>query len=289
MRKKHPSRIKSFSLRFLLFILLLTFLSPQGKMFAQPVLHKGNQVLESWRFRDYQQWSGKNVIVTYHSGFRNQAKLVAQEMDRVLAGFEKEYGFDPGRPVPVFLFPDRTSLQDHFSWDEDQSATGVYFSGAIYLLNPQVWSEEFPSAELEPTRWALLFHKQGPLYHETAHFYLDRYTGGNYPLWYTEAFAQWVEYRELGYQWVVPANDLSRHPLYEYRELADRFQQLPNQALAYRQSFLWLRWMVEAHGDSSLDRLHHRLSRGIPFDSAWKQVFGSSPGESFEEWRRQTT
>lgn len=289
MRKKHPSRIKSFSLRFLLFILLLTFLSPQGKMFAQPVLHKGNQVLESWRFRDYQQWSGKNVIVTYHSGFRNQAKLVAQEMDRVLAGFEKEYGFDPGRPVPVFLFPDRTSLQDHFSWDEDQSATGVYFSGAIYLLNPQVWSEEFPSAELEPTRWALLFHKQGPLYHETAHFYLDRYTGGNYPLWYTEAFAQWVEYLELGYQWVVPANDLSRHPLYEYRELADRFQQLPNQALAYRQSFLWLRWMVEAHGDSSLDRLHHRLSRGIPFDSAWKQVFGSSPGESFEEWRRQTT
>ncbi|MFD1397619.1 hypothetical protein ACFQ49_16380 [Kroppenstedtia eburnea] len=289
MRKKHPSRIKSFSLRFLLFILLLTFLSPQGKMFAQPVLHKGNQVLESWRIRDYQQWSGKNVIVTYHSGFRNQAKLVAQEMDRVLAGFEKEYGFDPGRPVPVFLFPDRTSLQDHFSWDEDQSATGVYFSGAIYLLNPQVWSEEFPSAELEPTRWALLFHKQGPLYHETAHFYLDRYTGGNYPLWYTEAFAQWVEYRELGYQWVVPANDPSRHPLYEYRELADRFQQLPNQALAYRQSFLWLRWMVEAHGDSSLDRLHHRLSRGIPFDSAWKQVFGSSPGESFEEWRRQTT
>lgn len=288
MRKKHPSLLKSFSMWFLFFILLLTFLSPQSKMFAQPVLHKGNQVLESWRFRDDPQWSGKNVIVTYPPGFLNQAKLVAQEMDRVLTDFEKAYGFDPSQPVPIFLFPDRSSLQDHFFWDEDQSATGVYFSGAIYLLNPQVWSEEFPSAEVDPTRWAHLFHKQGPLYHETAHFYLDRYTGGNYPSWYTEAFAQWVEYRKLGYEWIIPENDLSRHPLYEYQELSDQFHQLPNQALAYRQSFLWLRWMVENHGDSCLHHLHQQLARGIPFDSALKQVFESSPRESFEEWRRQT-
>lgn len=283
------ARIKSVILWLVASILLFSFLiSPQGKMFAQPVFHKGNHLLESWRFRDYQQWPGDRVIVYYHPGFEDQAKLVAKEADQALSVFREQYGFDPGKPVPVFLFPDRYSLREHFAWNHGRSATGVYFSGAIYLLNPEVWSEGFPSVSEDPKRWALLFHERGPLYHETAHLYLDRYTGGNYPLWYTEAFAQWVEYRELGYEWVIPANNLSRQELYDYRDLERNFDQLPNQALAYRQSFLWLRWMVETHGESSLDHLHDRLSRGIPFDSAWKQVFGHSPGVSFEEWRQQT-
>ncbi|WP_170109509.1 peptidase MA family metallohydrolase [Melghirimyces profundicolus] len=256
-------------------------------MFAQPVLHQGNHLLESWRLREYDEWKSNRVTVFHPPGLRSQAKLVAVEAERVLTTFQKRFGFQVKRPVPVFLFPNRPALRQHFSWNKGQSATGIYFSGAIYLLNPETWHEGFPSATGEPEQWARLFHENGPLYHEMAHFYLDLETGGNYPLWYTEAFAQWVEYQELGYEWVVPANNLKWHELYDYRDLDENFSRLPNQALAYRQSFRWLRWMVEQHGESSLYELHQRLSRSVPFDIAWKRVFGSSPEASFEEWRRQ--
>ncbi|PTM56868.1 peptidase MA family metallohydrolase [Desmospora activa] len=256
-----------------------------GKMIAQPVLHQSNHWWEAWRFRDGHVIEGSRAHVYYRSSdMKAQGQLVAAEADRVLRTFEQEYNFTPTRPVPVFLFPDRESLQNHFSWSHAQSATGVYFSGSIYLLNPEIWYRGFPRADENPQEWAQLFREKGPLVHEVAHLYLDRVTGGNYPLWYTEAFAQWVEYDQLGYEWVVPANRLNDRALYSYDDLRNRFDQLDNQALAYRQSFLLVRHMVEEQGEDKLDHLHRLLGRGIPFETAWEQIYGETAAESHRRW-----
>ncbi|WP_380705014.1 peptidase MA family metallohydrolase [Salinithrix halophila] len=281
-------RWKGFFFFLITFVLLFSFgFSRQGMSIAQPLLHQGNYLLETWRFRDGKTVEGPRSIVYHTSSQERQALLVSKEAEQVLRTFEKRYHFRPEQPVPIFLFSDRRSLSDHFSWNKSQNATGIYFSGSIYLLSPEAWNETFPSAAHAPGKWARLFHERGPLYHEIAHLYLDQTTRGNYPVWYTEAFAQWVEYQELGYEWVIPANRLAGQPLYTFDDLTKRFNQLPNQALAYRQSFLFLRSMAEKHSESSLDNLHTRLSEGAPFSNAWRQVFGESPKESYKQWQHQ--
>ncbi|MDR6225406.1 peptidase MA family metallohydrolase [Desmospora profundinema] len=283
----HPWR--GWLLFLLSFLLLFTLgFTHYGKVIAQPVLHQGNHWWEAWRFRDGHVIEGPRAQLYYRSPDQKvQGELVAAEAERVLRTFEEEYDFTPSRPVPIFLFPDRESLQAHFSWSHSQSATGVYFSGSIYLLNPEIWYKGFPHAEENPQEWARLFREKGPLVHEVAHFYLDRVTGGNYPLWYTEGFAQWVEYDQLGYEWIVPSNRLTHQNLYRYEELRDHFDQLDNQALAYRQSFLLVRHMVEEQGIETLHRLHRLLGQGTPFETAWEQVFGESAAESHYRWLGQ--
>ncbi|OYD07951.1 hypothetical protein [Paludifilum halophilum] len=278
---------RSLFLFFISFTLLFFFgWSHQGQVIAQPVLHQGNHWLEAWRFRDGEVLETTRVKIYYPSAMRTQARLISREAEQMLKTFEKRVHFQLNHPVPVFLFPDRDSLQSHFSWKKKQSATGVYFSGAIYLLNPEVWHEGFPSAKKAPEKWARLFREKGPLYHEIAHLYLDKATGGNYPIWYTEAYAQWVEYRELGYEGATPANRLNGQSPYRYEDLVHRFEQLPNQSLAYRQAFLLLRTTVERKGEGRLRDLHRRLSRGDSFDAAWEQVFGESTEESYRHWKR---
>jgi hypothetical protein len=274
---------------FLSFFLLFSMgFTHYGKSLAQPVLHQGNHWWEAWRFRDGHKIAEPHAHIYYRfSEQKVQAALVAAEAQRVLHVFEKEYGFTPDRPVPIFLFPDRESMRQHFSWSKSQSASGVYYSGSIYLLNPEVWYKGFPQAENDPHQWRLLFREKGPLMHEVAHLYLDRITGGNYPLWYTEAFAQWVEYDQLGYEWIIPANQVRGSHYYSYELLRDSFDQLDNQALAYRQSFLLIRHMVEEHGIESLHELHRLLAQGNAFESAWEEVFAEPTAESHQRLLEQ--
>lgn len=280
--------IRSFILFLICFSLFFSFgFSHQGMVFTQPVLHKGNHLLESWRFRDGDVLKTDRINLYYPASMAKQAVLVSREAEQVLKSFENRYNYTFNKPVPIFLFPDRESLRSHFSWKKGQSATGVYFSGAIYLLNPDVWYEGMPSIEESPEKWAQEFHEKGPLYHEIAHLYLDKSTGGNYPIWYTEAYAQWMEYRELGFEWITPSNQLTRRHLYTYPDLRDHFEQLRNQSLAYRQSFLFLRMIVEQEGEDSLNRLHRQLAKGVAFDQAWKQVFDKETAESYQDWISQ--
>ncbi|GGE05794.1 hypothetical protein GCM10011571_03640 [Marinithermofilum abyssi] len=253
---------------------------------TQPVLHEGNKLVETWRFRDAERIQTEHISLFYPPSLKPQARLIAREAERVYARFEQRYGLPLNDPVPVFLFPDRTSLQEHFFWHKGQSASGVYYSGAIYLLNPHIWDQKLPDPKADPQTWAKRFRRQGPLVHEFAHLYLDKITKGNYPRWYTEAFAQWVEYKEIGYEW-TPGSNQRPDALYAYSDLLRHFDDLPDQALAYRESFLFLQWSIRRQGEDSLGKLHKELKRGQDFAAAWQEVYGETPDDSFRQWARQ--
>ncbi|SFF78530.1 Peptidase [Planifilum fulgidum] len=253
---------------------------------ARPVMYEGSEWLEGWRFRDSAKLETERFILHYPPSMKGKAEAILREAERVASDFERMFGFRLKKPVPVYLFPDRKTMQKRFSWPPDQSATGVYYAGGIYLLDPEEWMGE----PLDPRRekWRRRFHEEGPLYHEFAHLYLDAATRGNVPRWYNEAFAQWVEYRAVGYEWRVPENDLDRNPIYGYPDLRDRFDLLPNKAMAYRQSFLFFSHQLDERGWKAMRRLHRELARGRSFEKAWKRAFDESVEQSFHKWQQAT-
>lgn len=275
-------------IRFLLWVAVFFFFSKQGISWAQPVLYEGNQLFDEFRFYQWATIRKPDIELTYPPRLSGPANVIADEAEKTARYFEVHWGLRIDQPVHIYLFPDRESLQKRFGWEPGISASGIYYAGNIYLLNPDCWMYPMVSYQENPSQWRRIFHSQGPLYHEFAHLYLDRLTRGNFPRWYTEAFAQWVEYRVLGYEWKTKDNDLRYHRPYTYPQLDQSFDQLPNQALAYRESLLFFRYMVQTAGMERIDRFHRVLAEGVPFADAWQQCFGRPVEQSFDQWLKQT-
>lgn len=190
---------------------------------------------------------------------------------------------DQTAKVPLLLYPDQASLDRQFGSSLRFRALGAYWCGVIQVLSPRVWLEPTPTLGAQRVFWT-----QGPLVHEYTHYVLDRVIPhGNYPRWFSEGLAQYVEYRETGYLWLEPANHI-RAPLpapgmYRLAELAHDFDGLENTAMAYRQSFLLVAYMATSNlGRDGVNALLQELGRGTPFATALEELTGRSL-EAFEQ------
>lgn len=256
---------------------------------AQPVFRGGNQLVETWRFREMDTAVSMHFMMMYPTELEREAQALLDVAERVYNDFARKNASVSDKPIPLVLFSEQTDMQERFGWEHARSATGVYYGGVIYLLS----SEDWPNADVPPldeeTAWKQYVYAQGPLAHELAHYYLDQVANGNFPRWFTEAFAQWVEYELLGYEWLVPHNVLYEASLYSYDELRHSFDQLENQALAYRQSFMFYRYMLEAYGSEKMDELHAQIADRVPFSRAWQAVYDTDERQLFKEWKTKVT
>ena len=76
--------------------------------------------------------------------------------------------------------------------------------------------------------------------------------GGNFPVWFTEGSALYMEYMLLGYEW---GRELGSADIYSIEELTDDFYRL-DEYQAYRQAFLEVSDIIERIGwDGYLDLL----------------------------------
>ncbi|AQS57279.1 peptidase MA family metallohydrolase [Novibacillus thermophilus] len=255
---------------------------------AQPVFREGNQMMENWRFRYMERTESENFSLLHPGERREEAAAVLDVAERIYTQLTADYALPQDQLITIVLFPDRTSMQERFGWHYGQSATGVYYGGVIYLLSPDDWSNAAAIPPLSDINaWKQYFYRQGPLAHELAHYYLDQMANGNFPRWYTEGFAQWIEYELIGYEWLEPHNVLHEEPLYDYDQLSRSFDQLHNQALAYRQSFMWYRYLLEEYGEEKMDELHALMRRRWPFSTAWKAVYGQTEAKLLNEWKQK--
>jgi len=154
---------------------------------------------------------------------------------------------------------------------------GVYWGGAIQLLSPRVWLSGGASVEE--------FIHSGPMVHEYTHLVFDYLTSGNYPRWFTEGLAQYVEYRVNHYEWQTPTNNLDG-TLYTMAELEEDFDQLPNQSLAYRQSLAAVRFIAEVYGEDKLNEMIKALKAGQSMESAIKQTLALDSGAFEQAWQQ---
>lgn len=101
-----------------------------------------------------------------------------------------------------------------------------------------------------------------PVVHELAHWVLDAYTLGNYPTWFSEGLAQWVDEKLTG----APPPGAWDEP-YTLYQLERNFDGLPDPGRAYRQGLQLVHCIAAAAGDD-MQPLLAELARGVPFYSA---------------------
>lgn len=237
----------------------------------------GRRVLA--RLAEYEMLAGRHFYVLYTADDAEIAPLVLAVADEVYTPVVQLLGYAPPDTVPLVIYPDRATLRQAFGWQAEESAMGAYWLGVIKILSPKVWMPVGDYAEQ-----AAAFRRLGPVAHELAHHVLDHRTRGNYPRWFTEGLAQWVEYQVTGYLWLERGNTLHQ-PMYSLTALNDRFDALDNQALAYRQSFLLVDYLVLRWGHEGLMILIDDLEKGVAFAVALEGLTGLDLTGLERDWR----
>lgn len=233
-----------------------------------------------WGLDGYKVLTGDHAEVLYTERDAGTAHLVLDAFESVYKPVTDRLGFTPSGLVPIVVRPDRTSLQRAFGWSNGESALGVYKTGVIQMLSPNAWLQVSGG-----TARRNAFMRLNPLAHEFTHYVLDFATQGNYPRWFTEGLAQRVEHEITGYLWLDPAGSVNQ-PLYSLQELTDRFDDLDNQALAYRESYLLVDYVAERWGEDALRQLLAGLMAQHSFDQALRDATGLGTAQYWAAWRQ---
>ena len=228
----------------------------------------------------YLMASSQHFVLYYRPEDADAVDLILETAERVYGPVVARVGRRPSDPVPILLYASRREMRSAFGWGNGESALGVYWKGTVRLLSPNVWIGQ----ESERTR-NRVFERMNPIAHELTHYILDYETSGNYTRWFSEGLAQWVEYHVSGYLWIESDSSL-RQPLYTMEDLERRFAVLPNQALAYRQSYLLVTYIEARFGSESLLSIVDHLEDGHPIDTALRRAVGLSSRQLHTGWEK---
>lgn len=226
----------------------------------------------------YDQVESAHFTLYYTEEDRGVTEMVLQTAENLYGSVVAKMGFSPPGRVPIIMYPSRQELRSAFGWGSEQSALGVYWQGTIRLLSPNAWISSTGAKQQK------VFQKLNPIAHELTHYLLDFMTSGNYPHWYTEGLAQRIEHQITGFLWIESSSNLDQ-TLYTMAELRDGFDQLPNQPLAYRQSYLLVTYMAELGGEESLATLNQHLAAGQSFERAVVEIYGQSTDTLYTNWQ----
>ncbi|MBX6377275.1 MAG: hypothetical protein IRY95_01885 [Clostridia bacterium] len=216
------------------------------------------------------------VAVHFPAGDEAAADLTADLANRYWEELARDLGVRPPDHLHVVVSPSAEDLAGQLGLRPGQSALGAYWRGVVWVLSPGVWLGDAPG-------WGEAFVREGPVVHELAHAFVDRATAGRVPLWLSEGVAQYEEYRLLGYEWREPSNRLNQ-PLYTLRQLQGGFVRLPNEALAYREAFLFVRYLVEGYGEGALRTTLAGLAEGRRLSAALQNATGRDLPHLEAEW-----
>lgn len=268
--------IESVTLGLLALALLLSFGMPErAQMLIYPLVRQAAQAKTEYQTRHMLVYETTHFRIKYTEIDADTVAMVADAAERAYSPVTGVLSVAlPGKQL-VVIYPTRSELNKIFGWSGDQSAMGVYWGGVIQVLSPHAWLKQDSAEE---------FVRSGPMAHELTHLVLDYQTSGNYPRWFTEGLAQYVEYRANGYEWVTSTNSL-RGATYSMDELNDRFDELPNQALAYRQSLAAVRFIAETGGDQGLRAVIGDLKAGRSLKTAIERQLGMDMGQFDSAWR----
>lgn len=260
-----------------LLIAALLFISPlRFTMGLYPLVRQAAQAKLEFETRHYRAYETPHFVVRYQGQDSDMAQLVARAAEASYKPVTELLGQSPKGKALIIMHSDKNELGKAFGWSGTENAMGVYWGGVIQVLSPRAWMQDQLSTEE--------FIRTGPMAHEFTHLVFDHMTNGNYPRWFTEGLAQYVEYRITGFEWRTPANALSG-TLYTQAELDANFDDLPNQSLAYRQSFAAVRYIAEAHGDAALQQIIAKLRSGVKLEAAIKAVLNMNYREYETAWR----
>ncbi|HWR41660.1 peptidase MA family metallohydrolase [Sporomusa sp.] len=245
--------------------LLFSIIPGRPQMWLYPLVRQAMQIKIEYQTKDMLAKETPHFVIKYTENDADMVDMVANAAEAAYDPVTAALNFAPGGKALILVYPDRQSMKKAYGWAGDASAMGFYWGGVIQVLSPKAWMKNSQSAEE--------FITTGPIAHEYTHLVLDYLARGNYSRWFTEGLAQYMEYRINGYEWVTAGNQLTGK-LYTMDELSGDFDELPNQALAYRQSLAAVRYIAEVHGDAKLSQVINYLKAGVTVDKAIEKTLG---------------
>lgn len=250
------------------FILLVVTLVTGGRVWAGPrtllnVVGRYMIAEETLiRTAGYNTMTTPGFLIRYQ-GQPADALIVAKASENAQKQVDAYFGNPITKRIPVVVYNTTEGLAGSMGWDRSQQAMGVYWAGTIRVLKPSAWVKGTDSYND--------FYLNGPMVHEYAHMQIDQLTGGNYPRWFTEGLAQYVEKQIIGFQFAVP--ETAGQP-YTLDQLGKQFDDL-DEAQAYWQSLTAVEYIIEKYGDQAPFELMDLLKKGYTMPESLNEVTGS--------------
>lgn len=213
---------------------------------------------------DYQTLAGNNFEVKYKGSIDN-AEIVLATSEGIFKEVNKKLDFTPQGRTPIIIYPSMQKFNDSFGWEGDKSPMGVYWMGTIGVLAPDAWIEDDNKEKI--------FKDMGPMAHEYTHYIVDYKTNGNYTRWFTEGLAQYIEKDVTGYTLPEPNEELKEN-IYSFHSLDKNYDQKENQDLAYWQSLMAVRYLIDMHDETIINTLLDELALATNFESAFHKITG---------------
>lgn len=258
-----------------IFLLLTMPLRPQ--MWVYPLVRQVMQAKVNYDTRQMSVFETEHFRIKYTNVDEDLVPMISQAAESAYGSVTPVLSYAPSGKTLILVQPTKNELRKAFGWSSNESAMGVYWGGVIQLLSPHIWLAEGSSVEE--------FIHSGPLVHEYTHLVFDYITSGNYPRWFTEGLAQYMEYRVNGYEWQTRTNQLDQQ-LYTMAELNHDFDSLADQSLAYRESLAAVRYIAEGQGARTLEDVISGLKMGQSMETVLEKNLGSS-GETFQNsWQQ---
>jgi hypothetical protein len=202
-----------------------------------------------------------NFRIRYAPGDVDVVPRVVAQAERQLDLVSQYFGYYPGSKITLIIYPNRNELETGLRLSADRTTLGAFYAGTISIISPAIWGDEGDQAE------------EGLYIHELTHLIMEDIAGGNYPVWFTEGMALYQEYLNTGFEW--GSEYIFENNPYSIEELSRGFSGL-DQVLAYKQSFLLVKAMMEKSTKQDVLKLFDRLNKGVSFPRAFEETLGYS-------------
>ncbi len=247
------------------------------RIWVYPLVRQAAMAKLDYETSAMQEYSTEHFLIKYTAADTDQVALVAAAAEAAYQPVTDIMDYQPGKKAVIYIYPDRQQMRKAIGWSGDESAMGVYYSGVIQILSPKAWLKDGDTVDT--------FIHSGPVAHEFTHLLLDYQTNGNYSRWFTEGLAQYSEYKVNDYEWITPTNHLTG-TLYTLADMDAHFDDLPNQALAYRESLAAVRFIADNFGEEKLRQIDHQLAQGRTLQSAVSVVLGLDYAQYEQNWQQ---
>ena len=252
------------------------------------VLRTGAQRLAEVQTRHYLVLEGEYFRVKFREDAEiAAASLVLETAESIYTPVNQILQYQPTHKVLIIMYPTEADLARCFGWPADQSALGVYWAGTVRVLSPHAWAVT-ETGKLDVHQ----FQRRGPMAHEYTHYVIDQMTAGNYPRWFTEGMAQWVEAELTDFTLENPFREEKTKEnfaarLYPLAQMDHQFDRLPDQLLAYWESWMAIKFIQAEFGTEYVSALVTELSQGHNLEYVLQQVLAMDLGQfdgKFREW-----
>lgn len=224
---------------------------------------------------DFDETRSAHFTIGFAGGERESqvaADLVARVLESAYFSVGSKLDLYPAERIPVVLY----ASEDFHDVTQTPSWSAGVYDGRIKL----------PVGGLLESDEAVLTRT---LRHEYGHVLVHQLARGRAPVWLNEGIAIWAEEARDGDRADWALQTIAGQPLFRLGQIAGPFMGLPAERVpvAYAQSYLAVRALVDRHGARRVRTLLEQLGTGTPFERAFRDTLYADPAAFEQDLLRQ--